>query len=650
MQPASAAVGRQEDKHRRIPVGLALICTVVMLAAFFTPGMTLLDKLECRTVDWRFRHRGVRAPTADIIIVAVDEESIGQAGKWPWPRRRFAKLTERLAAAGARAIVYDVFFVEPDDSPGGEKGDEAFVAATREAGQVYHATFGYTPPQTGAAAESSAPELTEYAWAQVEIMAGRGLNTLATFYELPALIFPFPALAQASAGLGFTDVVDGGDGVFRYVTPVARYGEQLYPSLGLAVAANVLGVDADKIIINPGQSIDLGDRRYVPIDRGGRMAVNFTGPNRTYRYLSAHKLLGTGSSAAHYNLEDTIAIVGVTAPGLYDLRACPFGGVMNGVEIQANIIDNLINAHFLKQVAPEKMALLIVSMGMTVGAMFALVTTWWAVSYALGILVGYNLLCTWAFASRGLIIDMLAPSLTALLTLLVMLIYKLAVEERQRHRARQALSHFVPAQIVSQLVEEEALTTLRGQRRVVSVLFCDLRNFTPASERLAPEDTVNLLNRYFQLMHEVIWEFGGTLDKFLGDALMAFFNAPLSQADHALLAVRSAIEMQRRIRFNQAEWEFYGMPQMQAGIGISTGEALVGCVSSQARMQYTVIGSHVNLASRLEELTKQFEEDILISEATYQQVRESVEAQMVGEVTVRGFAEPVKVYGVKVPT
>lgn len=650
MERSTAVAIRHQEKHSRVLLGLALGCTAVMVAIFLWPGISLLNKLEYRTVDWRFRHRGVRAPAADIVIVAIDEESIAQVGKWPWPRQTFADLTERLAQAGARAIVYDIFFVEPAVSQVGKAGDEQFAAATRNAGQVYHASFGYTPAQTAIVAQSSAVHPGEHAWPQVDVVAGQGLNALATVYDLPALTMPLPALVQEAAGVGFTNVIDGGDGVFRYIAPLAAYDKQLYPSLGLAVAADQLGVSPEEITVKSGQSIDLADLRELPLDRGGRMVVNFAGPDQTYPYLSAHKILNSSARAVRENIQNSIVIIGVTAPGLHDLRACPFGGVMNGVEIQANIVDNIMNAHFLKQVAPEKVILIMLLMGLSVGAMFALVVTWGAVTYALGTLVVYNLLCAWVFSTRGVVIDMLAPTLTALLTLLVMLIYKLAIEESQRRQVRQTLSHFVPPEIVSQLVEEEALTTMQGQRRVVSVLFCDLRNFTAASERLAPEDTVHLLNRYFQLMHEVIWELGGTLDKFIGDGLMAFFNAPLPQPDHSWLAVRTAIEMQRRIQFNQAEWEFYGMPQMEAGIGISTGEALVGCVSSQARMQYTVIGSHVNLASRLEELSKQFGVRILISDTTYQQVKDLVEAQPVGEITVRGFAEPVKVYSVTVPT
>lgn len=653
MERSSQSAGR--EKHSRVLVGLALICTVVMVVVFLRPRLALLDDLEYRMVDWRFRHRGVREPTANIVIVEIDEESIRRVGRWPWPRSVLAELTERLAEAGAGAIIYDILFAEPDTSPQGEEGDAAFAAAVRRAGQVYLVTFISSPIQPEAASESYSSQPSEPAWSRVQVVPGRGLNSLAGLYDLPALIAPLPSLLAGSAGVGFADVIEAGDGIFRYVTPLARHGEHFYPALGLTVAADILGVSPDQITVKLGHSIDLADVRQVPIDRwGGRMTINFAGPDHTYPYLSAHEILDASGSSPQHNLEDAIVIVGVTAPGLYDLRPCPFSGglsggaggtgLMNGAEMQANILDNLISAHFLRQVEPEKVLLVILFMGLSLGAMFALASTGWAVTYAAVLLVGYNMLCVWSFSDRGLIMPMLAPTLTALLTLLVMLTYKLAIEERHRRQVRQTLSRFVPPQIVAQLVEEEALTVMQGRRQVVSVLFCDLRDFTATSEQLDPEDTVSLLNRYFQLMHEVIWEFGGTLDKFMGDGLMAFFNAPVPQPDHAQLTVYTALEMQRRIQLYQDEWTFYGVPELRAGIGISTGEALVGCVSSRERMQYTVIGSHVNLASRLEELTKEFGVDILISETTYEQVKEFVPARLVGEVTVKGFDSPVKAY------
>ncbi len=279
----------------------------------------------------------------------------------------------------------------------------------------------------------------------------------------------------------------------------------------------------------------------------------------------------------------------------------------------------------------------------------ALLLTRQGLLLALGVVAAYDWFSIWVFADRGLIVPMFTPMLTGLVTILVLVSYRLLLEERQRSQARETLSHFVPTQIVSQLMEDEAAQILQGQRRIVSCLFCDLRGFTAASEQLSPEATVNLLNRYFTLMHEVIWEFDGTLDKLIGDGLMAFFNAPLEQPDHARRAVQAAIEMQRRIEFNRAEWEFCGWGELAAGIGIATGPAVVGYITARDRMQYTAIGAQVNLAARLEELTRELDAKILISEDTWQLVKDTVTTNDEGSVQVRGFTKEVNVYSVSVP-
>ncbi len=211
---------------------------------------------------------------------------------------------------------------------------------------------------------------------------------------------------------------------------------------------------------------------------------------------------------------------------------------------------------------------------------------------------------------------------------------------------RATLGKFVPESIVDRVVDADPASLLTGQRRVVTVVFADLRGFTGASENMPPEDAVELLNRFFLFVQEVIFEFEGTLDKYMGDGLMAFFNAPVEQHDHALRAVQTAVHMQRRIKANAAEWDFLGMPNLAAGVGISTGEAVVGYVGTGERMQYTAIGSNVNLASRLEGLNKDLDTDILISQSTLELVADQIVSEAVGPVDVRGFMEPVQIYSV----
>ncbi len=629
--------------------GLTVAVVALALVLRFWPAMTLLDRIELRTLDWRFAHRGTRPPCPDVVVLAVDDDSIAEPelGRWPWRRDRFARVIRDLKEGGARAIVFDIFFSEPDTSSlDGAEWDAKLVAATAEAGIVYHAVFGHAlgeqPDQT------PATELEQEGWPRARLLKGRGLNAVAQLHEVGAVTTPMPALLAEAAGVGFVNVVDSGDGVFRHTFPIALRKGVPYPSLALAVCADLLEVTQERVTIEPGRHVRLADKRSIPIDRTGRMLIDFAGGAQTYPHVSVKDFftIRADPSAALEGFKDKIVLVAVTARGLYDLRACPFSAVFNGVETQANVIANVLEGRFLRQAPGELVALVMALAGLLMHLGLGRLRPVTAVLYAAVMLFSYNWLCVWLFTARGYVMDMLAPNLVLVGSAAVLLSLRLFREQSQREQVRATLAKFVPPEIVEQAVQSEPEALLRGQRRVVTVMFADLRNYTAASGRMPPEEAVDLLNRFFLLAHEVIWEFGGTLDKYIGDCLMAFFNAPADQEDHALRAVQTAVEMQARIRTNRAEWEFLRMPELAAGVGISTGEAVVGYLGTGERMQYTAIGQDVNLAARLEPLNKEFGTEILISQVTYDAVSDAVRVRPHGPVELRGFEEPMMVYEV----
>ncbi len=638
-QPRSAELALR----RRLVWIIVAVMAIVIVLRFWLP-LTVLDRIELRTVDWRFHLRGEREPHPDIIIVDVNEASIEKLERWPWPRERFAMIVRRLHECGAKAIVFDIFFADPDVQR--PESDEELAEATAEAGNVYHAAFGHGPGSQGTEASSEA--MAARSWSSARVVEGGGFNTVATLFELGEVTPPLPGLVRAAAGVGFVNVVDSGDGVYRHTFPVVTHGGRLYPSLTLAVAAEMLDVDPEQVVIRPGRFVDLGGRRRVPIDVNGRMLIDFAGGAGTYPYVSVWEMLDVARSdptRARELFGDKVVFVAVSAPGLYDLRASPFSSVYNGVETQANALANILEGRFLRQASGFSCLAIVVALGVAMFFGLSRLRPSAAIAFAAAMLVGYNWLCIALFA-RGLVVDMVAPDLVLLGSIIAALALRLLGEESEHERVWSALSRFVPSVVIDRLVEEDPEALLRGQRRVVTVMFADLRNFTSRSEQMDPEQTVELLNRFFYLVHETIWEFEGTLDKYLGDGLMAFWNSPLDQPDHALLAVQTAVHMQRRIRYNRAEWEFLGMPELAAGIGISTGEAVVGYVGTGERMQYTAIGAHVNLAARLEMMTKEVGCPTLISHSTYEQVEHVIEARALGPVEVRGFSEPVEVYEV----
>lgn len=628
---------------------LAMIITGIAVCALvlrFWPAFTFLDGIELRTVDWRFARRGELEPNPHIVIVDVDEASIDEVGRWPWPRRTFAQIIRVLSDAGARAIVFDIFFADPDSGPGGAASDAELVAATREAGMVYHAAFGHAP-ETASYTDGAMQALAQKAWTSARVLEPGGLNAAAGLFAFGDVTPPLPGLVEAARDVGFVNVCDSGDGVFRHIFPVLTHEGTLFPSLSVAVAADLLDVRPDQVVIRPGESIDLGGRRRIPIDRMGRTLVNFAGGTHTYPYIPVHDVLAMASrpDAGAQQFREKVVFVAVTVPGLYDLRATPFDSVYFGVEIQANALANILDDQFLRQAGGETCVLIVIALAIAMFFGMTRLRPTYAIIFAVAMLVGYNWVAFWLFG-RGLVIDMATPTVVLLGATVAGLALRLVGEESAHERVWDALSRFAPAAVLERLVEEDPEALLRGQRRELTVLFADIRSFTAQSESLGPEQTVELLNRFFYLVHETIWEMDGTLDKYMGDGLMAFWNAPLDQPDHALLAVQTAVHIQRRIQYNQAEWQFLGMSELVAGIGISTGEAVVGYVGTDTRMQYTAIGAHVNLAARLEAMTKEIGCSILISRQTYELVAHAIEARPLGPVEVRGFSEPVEVYEV----
>jgi adenylate cyclase len=630
------------SRHSRLTPLVVGLWGLIVMAAFFWEGNTVLDRMEWRTVDWRFQVRGPIRPNPDIAIVTVDEESIREVGRWPWPRERYARLIDELSRLGAKAIVFDIFVTEPDNTPGGAAADKALVTATRRAGNVYHPAFvlprgtSHWPPSAQA---------RKHAWEDVPVVREAGFSQVAELIAPQSVTFPIPALAAAARGVGVANLLDSGDGIYRHLVPLIRYDNETYPSMTLAVAADLLGTSRGKMRITPGKYVDLGKGRRIPLDMQGRMLINFVGkPGQAYKYISAASLLERRGTADA--IKGKIVLVGVTAPGIYDLRASPYETSFNGVESEANAIDNALSGDFLWEVPPLFTALLLMGVVLVFGLLLPRLATPELCLLSLGTIASYPWLAVELFSRHSMVIDLVHPMGAMLGSFMIVLMLRLLVEERRRHRAQAMLRCFLPPQLVGRLVEDEALTTMRGERREISVFFADLRNFTSTAEELAPEDTVLFLNRYFSLMHEVIFEHSGTLDKYIGDEIMVFFNAPVTQSDHARLAVMAAIDMQRRIMANQAEWEYLQVPVLHAGIGIATGQALVGYVGSAERMQYTVIGRTVNLASRLQTLCKQLQCRILISEATYQAVADMVEAEDLGEMPIAGFTHPVRVWHV----
>lgn len=632
----------QFKRHAR---ALVACWTGLLLVTYFWPGQTVLDRMELYTIDWRFRFRGPEPADPRIAIVAVDDHSINTLGRWPWSRSIIAGGISKLAQCGVERIIFDIFFTETSNA----EDDKELADATREFGKVYHAGFANVP-EVGQEATPLSAEAVAKAWDVVKVESPRGLAAAGALYQPQGLVMPLPELARAAATVGFMNVLDSGDGVFRNIPPLSQYEGHLFPALVLAAACEMMGVPPEEIEVTPGREIRLADKGVIRLDAIGRMMVDFIGGSGSYPTFSMADVLAAGpDSATSRRLNGKTVFVAVTASGLRDLRPSPFDTIYSGVETQANALDSILNNKQLRRVSPLSTALIVICIAFLFASLLVHAGTAPLCVAALTVTLGYVWSGMLLFRHSHLIIDLLVPTFAVFGFFVALLILRLLGEERRRRRAQQALGWFVPPTVADGLVTDEAISTMSGERRVITVLFADLRDFTSASEGVPPEATVELLNRYFDFMHEVIWDYEGTLDKYIGDEIMAFFNAPMLQADHAKRAVRTALAMQRLIHERRDEWRFLGMPDLAAGVGISTGDAVIGYVGSQSRMQYTAIGHDVNIASRLQSLSKELGQAILISESTYAQTGDDFEVEPQGVYNIRGVGGEIQIYSVLGP-
>ena len=622
---------------------IALAAAGLVTAWYLYPGSgeqggttNLLDRLEYRTVDWRFSLRGQLTPDPRLLILEVNDDSLQRVGQWPWPRHTWARVVDLLAQAGARPIVFDIFFPEREANSG---GDQALAEATRRAGMVYHAAFAST---SGKAPEGAAEGTTPLSIIRATVVNGKGFDAFAEVGAFEALLTGYPELTRAAAGVGYADVLEGGDGIYRYVLPIAttQGGKDLCPSLALRVAMQMLA-PGQAVTVEKGREVRVGESLAVPLDRAGRLTINFTGKSGTYPRRNVADLLDRKIPAA--DLRDKIVLIAATAPGLHDLRPSPYGATFDGVETQANILDNMLTGRYLRELQPERVVFLLVVMALLAATGFWLLGSLYGALASGALLIAYEGAALWAFSARGLVMPVLTPALSQGLALVALLIYAVRTQERTTDTAYRTFGKYVAAEVVRRLTDHEEQSA-QGVRRMVTVLFSDLRNFTGSTARLQPEEVVGLLNRYFTLMYETLTEFEGILDKYMGDGLMAYFLSPEGDSEHAVLAVQAALEMQRRIDVNREEWVYYGMPGLRAGIGIATGEEILGDIGSPERMQYTLIGPEVNLAARLVELTKTAGAEIIMDARTYALAKDYIDARCLGPVAIHGLEEKQVVY------
>jgi adenylate cyclase len=570
-------------------------------------------------------------------------------------------LVDYLVRAPAKIIAYDIVFSEADTRRGfdfggstmsGAESDKALADSVKAAGTVILvADASYD-------AEIENATLPD---------AGYPLD-VPGIYEMRGVLPPFRLLADAASGLGHNRFVLDPDGPMRHAIPFVRAHHRTVPSLGVAAALRATGIRAQDVRLD-GTRLRFGDRvmplsaRHVKADDGVVSflwaPINFRGPallddlkTRTYPTYSFFDLLyseeqllaGKKPDIDPAAFRDRIVFVGTTASGLSDVFETPFSnGKMPGVQIHAALADDILSNRFIHEAGRNMRVATVTAAAIAAGITATMLPAWWAAAATAALLAGVSWIATRLFGG-GYWLNLSQPVLASSFALFGGVAYQYFFEGREKRKMKKLFGQYVSKDVYEQLVANPALARLGGQRREMTVLFSDIRGFTSVTERGEPQAIVGMLNEYFTRMVTIVFRHEGTLDKFVGDMVMALFGAPLDDPRHADHAVEAALDMIAALGELNTQWKSEGRAELDIGIGINTGPMIAGNIGSEAIMSYTVIGDAVNLGSRLESLNKEYGTRIIISDATRERLSRPYRLRPLGDVVVKGKTQPVAIY------
>lgn len=657
---------------------LSTLCVVFLY--LWASQSTLLRNLEAKALDLRFHLRGGQSPASKVVLVVIDDWSIAELGRWPWSRKRFAEIVQRLHAVGAKIVAFDLLFSEPEVAVQGDllwdlrqtlesfdlpllepkfqalyqtllrleqtgDPDVAFAEAMREAGNVvlpFAMIVDPSPPQSQPGRLPPPPMIAQGAY---QILHNLGSDPPALPLAGSAIMAPVAPIGQSAVALGHVNIAFDTDGTPRYDHPVAEYDGEYYPSLVVQVVREYLGLGREEARVRFGEGIQLGPIA-IPTDEAMRLLVNYLGPPRTFpTYAFADVLQGRIPAST---FRDAIVLIGGAARGLTDTFVTPFSVALSGVERHATIIDNILQENFLRRSNATMLIDLaaVVMMGLLIGWLSPKCASYWGSVAALGLAGVYLLVNVLAFTRAGWWVNLVFPLFAVVVNQSAITLSKFLTEERQKRMIRRAFQYYLHPTVVDQVSQNPQLLKLGGESRELTVLFSDIRSFSAIAEGLSPEALVLLLNEYLTVMTRVVFRHNGLLDKYIGDGIMAVYGAPLADPDHAFLACRSALEMLDELNTLREKWGAQGLPFVNIGIGINTATMVVGNMGSELRFDYTVMGDGVNLASRLEGANKEYGTNIIVSESTWEQVRDRIATRELDVIRVQGKVQPTRIFQV----
>lgn len=694
---------------RHADFAIALLITALGLFVFAYTGIGSDDRagfqfvrnIEQRSLDMRFALRGARAHDDRIVIVGIDENTLQHVGSFPLPRNSYALLLSRLKAGGTRVVAFDATFptkesnsaldvlkklrveLGPSASPAvlakikqlesTTDPDAEFAAGLKQSGNVVLGHLFLDAER----AKSSDPKLAEeyfnIVWAKAfpQVLKVKTKNEdfdmAKAWTDNGGIVAQgaeanLASLAESAASYGFFNVNPDDDGTVRRALLIMRYQDQdFFPSLDLQVLREYEQIPDQQIAAYISQTglerIQFGAREFGPW-HDGTMLINYAGPYHTYPHYSMWDVMSGTVPVDTFN--GKLVFLGATALGIGDLRSTPFqkqDSGYTGVEIHANILDNLLHSSepartFLTRGFREEIidVAFIVFFGLGLGFWFGRIKPLYSTISVALVLAAFGGFVYFAFTHWGRWLSFVIPAFTLVANYAAITSYRVIFEEKEKRKIRKTFGQYLSPGVIA-LIEKDPGRYIRtgGEVKELTVMFSDIRGFTTLSEGLTPDELVLLLNEYLGAMTDVLFRNLGTLDKYIGDAIMAFWGSPYPQTDHAYCACTCALEMFRRLDELNAKWKAEGRRTISIGVGLNTGPVNVGNMGSDKRLAWTVMGDNVNLASRLEGMTKEYRSRIIISEFTYRQVSHQFVCREVDKIRVKGKHQPVTIYELMAP-
>ncbi|WP_152058600.1 CHASE2 domain-containing protein [Aliarcobacter butzleri] len=623
----------------------------IFLSAIYIFFPNLPDSLDNRLRDYLFTIRGELPHNQNVVIVDIDETSIKSLGQWPWSRDKLAKILENLTLANVGIVGLDIVFAEEDrTSPHKILQD---LKIYKKDVPNYDLEF--------ANIVENLPVILGY---QFDLV--KKDNTNAKVPQIPAIfiekdkpqdksylieayntILNIPQIQDKAYSSGFFNNIPDDTGIIRSVPLVISYDDTIYPSLALEVIRVIN--NTQKVVVQydeNGISNIVLDDISIPTDRYGRMLINFRGPERSFKYISAIDIYNNSFDKSE--IDGKIVLIGTSAAGLFDLRATPFDSIFPGVEVHANIIDNILMQDFIYKASwLDGANILIIFVLSIIVVMLTTYTTFWAnpiifISFSISYLfLVYNLLFDY-----GIVLNILFPIATVLIASIMTTLFDYFYNIKKEEAIKAKFASKVSKNVMDDILKNIDKNEFSAKSKEVTIFFSDIRGFTNISEKLDAKELISFLNRYMQPMSEIIIKYQGTIDKFIGDAIMAYWNAPIDIKNHCDLALKASLEQLEVLEKLNIELQKENLPKIDIGIGLNTGTVIVGEMGSSLRSDYTVIGDTINLGSRVESLCKYYDSKLNVSNFTKDKLQEKYIFRFLDLVKVKGKNEPVEIWQV----